>query len=116
MMGTWSLQVGRSPNLTPGPTLSRLKGGLRPRPRSKMVADPDGSPLFSAPVGLMDHPTHFFPFYLCLGLAPSSLLFWFTSGPCPNLNPTLFSETSQAPPGSQTSQTTPREGQLHPSL
>ena len=57
MMGTGSLQQGRSPSFTPGPTLSRLKGSLRPRPHTKTVADPGRSPLFPAVFSLVCHPT-----------------------------------------------------------
>lgn len=59
MMGTCNLQLGRPPNFTPGSTLSRLKGSLRPRPH-KMVADPDESPLFPGLLSLVCHPIYSF--------------------------------------------------------
>lgn len=107
MMGTWSFQVGSPPYPMPGPTLSRLKASLRPRPHVKMVADPDGSPLFPAFLSLLYHPTHSFslcPVFVCLS---SFLHFWFTSGPWPSLSPILFFKTSQILPGSQKSLTQP---------
>lgn len=107
MMGTWSFQVGSPPYPMPGPTLSRLKASLRPRPHVKMVADPDGSPLFPAFLSLLYHPTHSFslcPVFVCLS---SFLHFWFTSGPWPSLSPILFFKTSQILPGSQKSPTQP---------
>lgn len=100
-MGTWSLLEGRPPNPMPGPTLSELKGSVRPRPHSKMVTDPDGSPLFPALLGLQRHPPHSCP--PCSVWLSSSLLFWCTSAPCPKLSPILFSEAAQVLPGSQKS-------------
>ena len=57
MTGTRSLQRGRSPSLTPGPTLSRLKGCLRPRPHNKMATDLGRSLLFPVVFSLVCYPT-----------------------------------------------------------
>lgn len=107
MMGTWSFQVASPPYPMPGPTLSRLKASLRPRPHVKMAADPDGSLLFPASLSLLYHPTHSFSLCLVFVCLSSFLHFWFTSGPWPSLSPILFSKTSQVLPGSQKSPTQP---------
>lgn len=98
MLGTWSLQLQRPPDFTPGPTPSRLKGCLRPRPPNKMVADPCPAQPYVSPRSFLSS---------LLSPCPALLLspFLVHIQPCPTLNPTVSPETSRVLLRSRTSPT-----------